>query len=217
MILAAGLGLALPDSNVAATPLDARQHVVDLKAFRVIDSESGPLNYYTSVGDPPSHIHAAYPVGAKTTVLGYRIPESKARAVASLKWKWRAVELPAGGNECADGKGDSAATIYVTWKRGLRWYTVKYVWSSVGPKGSTCRRKRNLFRAQDTVVVESGPPLDEWRSVTIEPDREFRNHFEGGNPRADVPALIGIGIMSDGDQTRSRSSADYGEFVLGWK
>ena len=30
----------------------------------------------------------------------------------------------------------------MTWKRTLRWYSVKYVWSSVGPKGTTCDRKR---------------------------------------------------------------------------
>jgi hypothetical protein len=122
--------------------------------------------------------------------------------------------LPAGGNECADGNGDSAAVVYVTWKRGLRWYSLKYVWSSVGPKGSTCDRKRNPFRAQDTVIVESGPPLGEWRTVTINPDIEFRNHFEGGDQQASVPNLIGVGIMSDGDQTKSPSEADYADFAV---
>jgi hypothetical protein len=122
--------------------------------------------------------------------------------------------LPSGGNECADGNGDSSAVVYVTWKRGLRWYSLKYVWSSIGPKGATCDRKRNPFRAQDTIIVESGPPLGEWRSVTLSPDVEFRNHFEGGDHRASVPDLIGVGIMSDGDQTKSNSEADYADFVM---
>jgi hypothetical protein len=29
-----------------------------------------------------------------------------------------------------------------------------------------------------------------------------------------VPDFMGVGIMSDGDQTRSDSSADYADFVL---
>jgi hypothetical protein len=147
-------------------------------------------------------------------VLGYPIPEALRGSVASIQWKWRAVTLPLGGNECDDGAGDSAAVVYVTWKRGLRWYSLKYVWSSVGPKGRTCDRKRNLFRAQDTIIVESGPPVGEWRTVEISPDLEFRNHFEDGDPHADVPDLVGVGIMSDGDQTKSVSEADYAEFVI---
>ena len=42
----------------------------------------------------------------------------------------------------------------------------------------------------------------------------FRRHFERGNPKADVPSFVGIGLMTDGDQTRSSSAADYGPFVL---
>ena len=112
------------------------------------------------------------------------------------------------------GRGDSAAVVYVTWKRGLRWYSLKYVWSAVGPKGATCDKKRNPFRAKDTVIVESGPPLGEWRSVQMSPDVEFQNHFEDGDPTASVPDLVGVGIMSDDDQTNSPSEADYADFVL---
>jgi hypothetical protein len=188
---------------------------VDLHAFRVIKSDSGPINYYNLVDQQPlPYIHAAYRPPYETMVLGYAIPENLRGSVASLRWKWRAVALPRGGNECADGEGDSAAVVYVTWKRTLRWYSLKYVWSSVGPKGATCDRKRNLFRAQDTVIVESGSPLGEWRTVAITPDIEFQNHFEGGDRRASVPDLVGVGIMSDGDQTKSVSEADYADFVV---
>ena len=43
----------------------------------------------------------------------------------------------------------------------------------------------------------------------IDPSAEFRAHFEG-----DVPDFVGVGLMSDGDQTRSISAADYSGFVL---
>jgi hypothetical protein len=86
--------------------------------------------------------------------------------------------------------------------------------SAVGKKGSVCDVKRNPFVAQDTVIVESGGPTGAWRSVEIDLASEFRNHFEGGDPTASLPDFVGLGLMSDGDQTRSESAADYGSFVI---
>jgi hypothetical protein len=188
------------------------------REFRVVPSESGPTSYYEVVSNGPEpFIHAAYEPPLATVVLGYSLPEAKRRAVSSIAWKWRALTLPEGGNECRDGKGDSAAVVYVTWRQTLRWYTVKYVWSAVGPRGKTCDRKSNPFRAQDTVVVDSGGPVGEWRTVRIDPDKEFRRHFAGGDESASVPDLLGVAIMTDGDQTRSSSAADYAGFTIGWK
>ena len=44
--------------------------------------------------------------------------------------------------------------------------------------------------------------------------QEFRRHFGDGDPNAEVPDFVGVGIMTDGDQTKSESSADYADFVL---
>jgi len=198
----------------ASEPNSKRDVAVDLKAFRVIPQESGSVNYYTLHQAPEAYWHAAYHPPLDTAVLGYEIPEKERRSVAHLKWKWRAVVLPKGGDECIDGRGDSAAVVYVTFRRGLRWYSLKYVWSAVGKRGATCDRKRNPFRAQDTIIVDSGPPVGDWRTVEIDPDDEFRKHFEAGDPHAEVPDLVGIAIMTDGDQTKSPSEADYGAFTL---
>jgi len=183
----------------------------DVNGWRLIPRESGPVNYYRVVGDPLlPHIHAAYEPGYKTAVMGFEVRDDHARAFHHLTWMWRADVLPRGGDECAPGKEDSAAVVYVTWKRGLRWYALKYVWSAVGVKGNVCDRKRNPFVAQDTIILEAGGPLAEWRSEAIDLDAQFRAHFGGD----ETPDLRGLGLMSDGDQTRSESAADYGGFVL---
>ncbi|MEK7234111.1 MAG: DUF3047 domain-containing protein, partial [Elusimicrobiota bacterium] len=109
---------------------------------------------------------------------------------------------------------DSAAVVYVTFRRSLSWYSLKYVWSSGATRGAICDRKRGVFSAQDTIVVERGGPTADWRSVEIDPRAEFRRHFADGDANAEVPDLVGIGIMSDGDQTNSLSSADFGGFAL---
>jgi hypothetical protein len=208
-------GLALSIALLAADS-DASELVpLPVKSFRVIERESGKVNYYTLVDDPVMpYIRARYKPPYETTVLGVQIEDADRQRARELRWSWRAITLPAGGNECADGKGDSAAVVYVSWKRGLRWYTLKYVWSSVGPKGWTCDRKRNPFVAQDTVILKTGGALGDWQSERIDLKAAFREHFCGNDPNAEVPDFVGVAIMSDGDQTKSESAADYAGFSL---
>jgi hypothetical protein len=183
--------------------------------FRVVERESGPTNYYRLFKDAdPPFIRAEYHPSYETTVLGIEVPDADRAPARALSWRWRALALPQGGNECQSGKGDSAAVIYVSWRRTLRWYALKYVWSAVGPKGAVCDKKSNPFAVQNSVLLESGAPLNVWKSERIDLKAEFRKHFEDGDPTASVPDFLGVGIMSDGDQTRSDSSADYADFVL---
>ncbi len=197
---------------VPAAPTELR---LEVGGWKVIERESGPVNYYrvSSDGDRPS-IAARYRPPDRTTVLGYPLDESARTRARKVRWSWRAITLPDGGDECADGKGDSAAVIYLTWRRGLRYYTLKYVWSAVSPRGAVCDSKRNPFVAQDTVVLESGGPVGTWRNEEVDLRAEFRKHFEDGDPSAEVPGLLGVGIMTDGDQTQSESAADYADFVI---
>jgi Protein of unknown function (DUF3047) len=188
---------------------------IDVHSFRVVESYSGPVSYYKIVEDPTQpFIRATYRPPLETVTLGAEVPENLRQHTKRIRWKWRALVHPKGGNECKPGLGDSTAVVYVSWKRGLKWYSLKFVWSSTGTKGEVCDQKRNLFVVQDTVILESGGPVNEWKTEEIDPSQEFRNHFENGNPHADVPDFVGIGIMSDGDQTNSVSSADYTAFTL---
>jgi len=202
---------------VLLVPSSARadEVLVHAKEWQVVKRESGPVSYYSiATEDGQPFIRARYTPGLKTVVLGYQIPDGDRRRIKKVTWKWRAQTLPNGGDECVAGRGDSAAVVYLTWKRGLRYFTLKYVWSAVGQVGRTCDSKRNPFVAQDTVILRSGAPLDTWASEEIDLASAFRRHFAGGDPKADVPNFIGMGLMSDGDQTRSTSAADYGTFVL---
>lgn len=188
---------------------------LDIRAWHVVERESGPEDYYRVVLDPTKpFIAARYVPPAKTTVLGFQTADRDRKRARGLRWEWRAITLPHGGDECASDRGDSAAVVYVTWKRFLKWYTLKYVWSAVGTVGRTCDRKRNPFVAQDTVILRSGPPLGEWRTESIDLASEYRRHFEDGRGDADVPDFVGVGLMTDGDQTHSESAADYAGFVL---
>ena len=183
---------------------------LDVHSFKVVESYSGPVSYYRLIEDPDgAYIRAVYRPPLETVTLAVEVPDSLRQRTKYVRWKWRAQVLPKNGNECVPGLGDSAAVIYISWKRGLKWYSIKYVWSTDGTKGAVCDTKRNLFVVQDTVVLESGGPTNVWKEEQIDPSAEFRAHFEG-----DVPDFVGVGLMSDGDQTHSISAADYTGFVL---
>jgi hypothetical protein len=215
-MLGSSIALLVMAAVAPASASAASETVIDAQAWKIMKSESGPVNYYTVASEDGGapYIHASYVPPTKTAVLGYQVADGDRARATKLRWMWRALTLPAGGDECAAGKTDSAAVVYVVWKRGLRYYTLKYVWSAVGRKGSVCDSKRNPFSAQDTVILESGGPLGAWRFVEIDLAHQFRHYFEGGNPNASVPDFVGIGIMSDGDDTRSESAADYGKFTI---
>jgi hypothetical protein len=205
------VAFVLTGSSASAAP----NLTISPGTWRVVQRDSGPVNYYSIMreADVP-FIRAEYRPPLKTVVLGWQMPEAERQSANKLRWTWRARTLPAGGDECQSGKGDSAAVVYVSWKRTLRYYTLKYVWSAVGKKGSVCDMKRNPFVAQNTVIVASGGPLDTWQTQEIDLKAEFRKHFADGDANADVPDFVGVGIMSDGDQTNSVSSADYGVFTV---
>ena len=44
--------------------------------------------------------------------------------------------------------------------------------------------------------------------------RAFLDPFADGDEHADVPDLVGIGVMTDGDQTRSDSGAEWMHFAV---
>ena len=183
--------------------------------WRVVERESGPVNYYTVYkGSSPPFIRGDYHPPLDTVVLGFQIADDDRSRARFLNWKWRAVTLPDGGNECAKGKGDSAAVVYVSWKRFMKWYALKYVWTTASPKGAVCDKKGNPFMEQHTVILESGGALNTWRDESIDLDTEFRKHFADGDPKAEVPDFMGVGIMTDGDQTKSHSVGDYADFRL---
>jgi len=199
-----------PDEDKPARASALKEVKIDVHSFKVVESYSGPVSYYKLVEDPDNaFIRAVYRPPLETVTLAAEVPEALRQSTRRVRWKWRAQVFPNKGNECSPGYGDSAAVVYISWKRGLKWYSIKYVWSTEARKGDVCDQKRNLFVVQDTVILESGGPSNVWKEESIDPSAEFRAHFEG-----DVPDFVGVGIMSDGDQTRSISAAYYAGFTL---
>lgn len=183
----------------------------DPHRFALAERFSGKDNYYQVVEDGAEpFIRGRYRPPFDSATLGIQVPDELRQSARRLRWKWRPMLLPAGADECVPGKGDAAAAVYATWKRGLKWYTLKYVWNTLGEKGMSCDRSGNLFGEQETVVLQVGGPVGRWTDQEIDLAAEFRAHFGGD----DVPDFVGIGLMTDGDQMNSPAIGDYAAFVL---
>lgn len=210
------LGL-LADGQAAADQLpDSTAVALDVHEFHPVEGpSSGPAVYYRVVEQPDGPLlQGNYHPGMESVTMGIRVPDHLAHRARRLRWTWRAQAFPEHGDECRRGSGDSAASVLVAFKRGAKWYVLKYVWSSASPLGAVCDKKRTLLLARDTIVLERGGAPGTLRREVVDVRRAFIDHFAGGDENADVPDLVGIAVMTDGDQTRSESGAAWMGFEL---
>jgi hypothetical protein len=213
--VAAVLALALAAGDGRGAD-DAPPAVFDVRKFQPVEGpSSGPAVYYSVVEEASGAIlRGTYRPGLETVAMGIEVPEPFRKRARLLRWRWRVRAFPVGGNECRAGRGDSAASVIAAFKRGLRWYMLKYVWSPVAPLGAVCDRKRTLLLVRDTIILESGGASGTWLNEVVDVHQSFIDHFAGGNRNADVPDLVGIAVLTDGDQTHSEASADWAGFQL---
>ena len=204
-------------SNGVTVSASAPTHraVIPPGSFTVFKEDSGPVNYYSVGEDGETPIlRGVYRPGLGNVVLMARVPEAARQAVRMVSWRWRAHAFPRNANDCGPGESDSAASVFLAFKAGLKLMVIKYVWATVGTVGQSCVSNRGWFFDRDTTLVQVGGPPDVWTSYTMDPRAEFVKHY--GGKVQDVPDFVAIGVMTDGDNSQSPSAADYADFVVEW-
>ncbi len=191
------------------------QAAVPIQSFEVFKYDSGPVNYYSFLSEGGTQfIHAAYKPNWRNCVLYGVVPEQARKNVTRVSWRWRVHTLPRESNDCGPGFSDSAASVFMAFKAGLKFIVVKYVWSTLGVPGASCQSTRGWFFDRDTILAHVGGPLDVWLAMEVDPRAEFARRF--GGTAKDAPDFVGIGIMTDGDNSQSPAEADYADFVVYW-
>jgi hypothetical protein len=204
--------LALLAVLPSAGPARAWEQELDVRQLRTLPEESHDPDYYALRRDPRGlYVHATYLPGYRAIRRGFEVPEAHKIGHLRLSWRWRALALPTGGDECDSDHRDSAGSVYVLWRRGFRTYGLKYSWSAVGKLGAICDRWNNPIIRGETIIQRSGGPLRVWVDESLDIDAEFHKHFGAD---AEVPPLLGVAILTDGDQTHSLASCDFGSFIL---
>ncbi len=125
-----------------------------------------------------------------------------------LRWRWRVIQLPRGGDERRAESYDSAAGVYVLFGSRLFPRVLKYVWSTTVPVGS--RFQTPLYWNGKTIVLQSGPTaLGVWKEETVNFYRDYQELF------ADEPGeVLGFALMTSADSTTSAAEAGYDDFQL---
>ncbi len=182
--------------------------------WRVLSFFSGRNNYYGIVDDGgTSIIRARYRPPEKTAIFSYRLP--KPDDFRQFSWRWRVHRFPLGADEKIEGRSDNAAGVYLTFAGTFHRYAIKYIWSVAYPPGTNWRSPDSgVFETMQIVVREGPPPqTDVWREERIDVRSEFHRYF-GGTPSDDPPPVVGVGLLSDGDGTKTPVEADYADFRL---
>lgn len=147
-----------------------------------------------------------------------------------LRFSWKVPELLAGADLGVREKADSSVRIILAFEgdrsrlsardlllsdlvqsmtgEPMPYATLMYVWCSKRPEGAVIRSPRT-DRIRKLVVESGGTRLNQWIEYERDIRADFRRAF-GEEPGA----LVGIAIMTDSDNTRSRASAWYGPLQL---
>ena len=124
-----------------------------------------------------------------------------------ISFRVRVNEIPEGGDERYGEKVDSAAGLYVTYKKkmlGKIPESVKFVWSSTLPVGSATIRE-GIGRPWNVVIGSGEDGLGEWRTYVFDLRDAYKKTFRGGPGHRPE----GVGILSDANSTHSKAYADY--------
>lgn len=134
--------------------------------------------------------------------------EFPAKSFPRLRWRWRATQLPPGGDERAEQTNDSAAAVYVVYDNRIMPRAVKYVWSTTLPVGTRATNP-SYWRAKTIVLRMGTAELGTWQQETVDLYRDYKELF-GAEPGE----VQGIALITSSDSTSSVAAADYDDFVL---
>ena len=144
-------------------------------------------------------------------VMLYKNVRWDSEAYPFVSWRWRIRAVPEGADARYEDSADSAAGVYLTYRRrfGLVPEAVKFVWSGHLRAGAAFRRPG--IGMPWTIVAGSGAADHRrWRRVVYDVSDVYRETF-GGKPGG---RPLGIGVLSDANNTGSYAAADYDDFVV---
>ncbi len=141
---------------------------------------------------------------ADSFTIGHEISVDPSR-FPFFRFSWRAVSLPSGGDERRKKTNDSALGVYVIFKGwSIPPRSIKYVWSTTLAEGTFTRSPYS--KKAKMVVLRSGEEkLGQWLEEEVNVYEDFKRLFG----KEKVPKIKGIGLLTDSDNTGSRSAGDY--------
>lgn len=142
----------------------------------------------------------------ESVILGHEI-KWNLNEFPYISFRVRVNKIPEGGDERDNKKVDSAAGIYITYRKkffGKIPESAKFVWSSTLPVGSAVRRN-GIGRPWQIVFGSGEEGLGEWHTYVFDLRQAYTDTFGGTAPSKSV----GVGILSDANSLKLKAYADY--------
>ena len=206
LLLAAAAPAAAQSSPLVLADFDADPPALFPPAWESRD-EGTARRVYKIVRDGGDQYLAAA-AQAESAQIGLPVSLDLARYPV-LSWRWRVAALPAGGNERRKATNDSAAGVYAVFRGGFGGLVpraIKYVWSTEQPVGAAFASP-GYSNAKIVVLRSGGAAGGEWRTERVDVAADYRRLFDEA-----PPALRGIAVLTDADDTGTRAAADYDDF-----
>ncbi len=156
----------------------------------------------------------------------------EAKETPYLRWKWRVHIFPTGSQEDIQYLNDTAASVYVYFLKQVGSpKIIQYIWSRSLEAGRAFKNPSDngdfptYFK-----IVRSGPgPQNEkgleWVQEEVNVYQDFMDLYVKDNPELyyktgadgekvlDLPPIMGIGVLTDANNTATEAKADYDDFV----
>lgn len=127
-----------------------------------------------------------------------------------LRWRWKIDKIPPGGTDQNIKSFDHTARVFVAFKSFIGPpRTVNYVWGNNVKTGQTYHHP-NSGRARFVVVQNGNKRAGEW----IEESRDLLADWKLLFGKDEPPQIVGIGIMTDSDGTKSTVTGCYDDILL---
>jgi hypothetical protein len=127
-----------------------------------------------------------------------------------LRWRWKIDRVPAGGSDSDIKKFDHTARVFVAFKTLIGPpRSINYVWANEAGLGKTFEHPssgRSRLVVLQTGNARAGEWIIEERDVAADWKLLFRENK--------VPAIVGLGIMTDSDGTRTTVTGNYDDLEL---
>jgi hypothetical protein len=127
-----------------------------------------------------------------------------------LRWRWKIDRVPAGGSDSDIKKFDHTARLFVAFKTLIGPpRSINYVWANEAAVGKTFEHPssgRSRFLVLESANGKAGDWITEQRDVAADWKLLFRDDK--------VPAIVGLGIMTDSDGTKTAVIGSYDDIEL---
>jgi len=229
--LAAGAAALLPRFARAAQDVDALHFSAlapgaPLPAdYRTFAFSGVPRTQFTAIADDGRTVlRARADASMAAIVRTVNIPSARR---PELEWRWKVLQLPAHGNLATREGDDFAARLYVAFNLPLGalplgtrvgvWLArlaygndvpaaaLCYVWAAGSPAG-TIAPSAFTDRVQMVVVDSGADGVGQWRTYRRDVVADYERAF--GAP---APAISGVAVACDADNTGSRAEAWFGD------